>query len=60
MSTFNQKNHKAFKETEKYHPFKGKHKPTEKEQMADLLEKDFKTNCLKDAQRSKGRGGKRK
>ena len=47
---FNKKNHKAYKETKKYGPFKGKKKSTktvpEKDLMADLLDKDFKTVIL--------------
>lgn len=42
----NKKNHKDYKETGKYGPFKGKNKPTvtipEKDQMTNLRHKDFK------------------
>lgn len=51
MSSFQQKPHKAYKETAKYGPFKGKINQqklfVKKNLMADLLNRDFKTIVLK-------------
>lgn len=64
MFSFARKNHKAYKDTRKHVSFKGRNKPTEtvleKEPMADLLDKIYINNCLKGAQRTKGRHGESK
>lgn len=43
----NNNNHEAYKETEKYGPFKGKNTAPEKDLITDLLDKDFYTTILK-------------
>lgn len=64
MFSFATKNHNAYKDTRKYVSFKGRNKPTEtvleKDLMADLPDKIYINNCLKGAQRTKGRHGESK